>query len=106
MSGTFRNLVKLLVFEAIAIWITHQVVLQLFDIDLFDFSSTEGQIAGASLSLITLYYVVTSIGTDEVARLGAMAAYDPNTKNRAFVEYYDVNNLTKVSAAQSMLVTP
>jgi hypothetical protein len=106
MSGVFRNLVKLIVFEIVAIVITHQVVLALFGIDLFNFQSREGQIAAVGFTLVFIYYVVTSLGTDESAQLGALAAYDPNTKERTLAQYYDVKTMTGASMAQSMAVTP
>ena len=80
--GTMGVVIKLLVFEIIAIFTAHYAVKILFGYDFFDFKTRTGQMIGIGLTVVVMYSIYNAVGSGELAEIGATALYNPNDKRR------------------------
>ena len=80
--GATGTVIKLLVFEIIAIFTAHYAVKLLFGFDFFDFRSRTGQMVGIGLTVVVMYSIYSAVGSGELAGIGATALYNPTDRRR------------------------
>lgn len=83
MASPIGSVVKLVVFEALAIAMARYVILQIFGYDVFDFQKTVNKAIAVALTVYIFYTIYSTVSDPrELSRLGATVLYDPGDRMR------------------------
>jgi hypothetical protein len=101
-----QNVIRLVVFEIVALVVTQHVVEALFGINIFDFSSPTGRYIGIGLTMLFLFFIYTSIDDGEITKIGAMAVYEENSAQRVQAETTSNQQLTALAVLPPTTAAP